>query len=114
METAVGLNLTSIFPVLCVMAVVTFLTRSIVFYGFQRLAEWPSLRVLGEHLPSCALLILSSYALRSTLGHQPDCLWPILVGLLVLTVVHVFFRRILLSLVLGMGTVVGMMQVLAL
>lgn len=101
---------------IAVCAVATLATRLLPFVALARQADHPLILHLGRYLPPAIMLILVIYALRdfrpliqAELNVGPNGL-PMLVASLVVAALHLWRRNALLSIMVGTGAYMLMVQ----
>lgn len=101
---------------IAVCALATFATRVVPFVALARQAEHPLILHLGRYLPPAVMLVLVLYALRDfrpLLAGQLNATangLPMLVAALIVAALHLWRRNALLSIVLGTGSYMLMVQ----
>lgn len=106
-----------IWQLIIVCALATFTTRVLPFVALSRQADNPLILHLGRYLPPAVMLILVIYALRDftplasewRLNMGDDGL-PMLVASLIVAGMHLWRRNALLSIMLGTGAYMLMVQ----
>ena len=99
-----------------VCALATFATRVVPFVALGKQAEHPLVLHLGRYLPPAVMLVLVIYALREFRPLEGGQLniaangLPMLLAALVVTILHVWRRNALLSIVIGTGCYMLMVQ----
>lgn len=99
-----------------VSALATFATRALPFVALSRQADHPLILHLGRYLPPAVMLILVLYALRDFRplleGHiniGANGL-PLLIASVTVTILHLWRRNALLSIMGGTGLYMAMVQ----
>lgn len=101
---------------IAVCALATFATRSVPFVALAKQAEHPLILHLGRYLPPAVMLVLVIYALREfrpLAGGQlnvADNGLPMLLAALIVAILHLWRRNALLSIMLGTGSYMLMVQ----
>lgn len=97
-------------------ALATLVTRAAPFVALARQADHPLILHLGRYLPPAIMLILVIYALRdfrplvqAELNVGPNGL-PMLLAAVVVTALHLWRRNALLSIMVGTGAYMLMVQ----
>ena len=92
-----------------VMAAATFITRVIPFVLFHKHSDHPLLEYLGRFLPPVLMVLLLVYSFKNetflSLSFVPEVL-----GLLVTLVLHLLWRQPLISIVVGTGFYMTLVQ----
>jgi branched-subunit amino acid transport protein AzlD len=101
---------------IAVCAVATLATRVVPFVALARQADHPLILHLGRYLPPAVMLVLVIYALRDFRPlaegqlNLADNGLPMLLAALVVTALHLWRRNALLSIVVGTGLYMLMVQ----
>lgn len=95
----------------------SILSRALPFIFLSRFANAPLLHFLGKQLPSAILIILVVYSLQdlSVINSNFELVnsangWPLLVASLTVVLLHFWRRNTLLSILLGTGTYMFLIQ----
>ena len=95
--------------VMAVMAVATFITRSLPFIVFHKQSEHPLLDYLFKYLAPVLMVLLLVYSFKNeafiSLAFVPE-----LIGLLVTLILHLIWRQPLISIVTGTGVYMVLVQ----
>ena len=101
---------------IAVCALATFATRIVPFVALAKQAEHPLILHLGRYLPPAVMLVLVIYALREFRPLADGQLniagngLPMLLAALFVAILHLWKRNALLSIVLGTGSYMLMVQ----
>lgn len=107
---------TTLILIIGVCALATFATRVLPFMALSRHAEHPLVLHLGRYLPPAVMLILVLYALRDFRPLAANSLnvgadgWPLIIASLTVTLLHLWRRNALLSIIGGTGLYMAMVQ----
>lgn len=100
-----------------VAALASIISRALPFIFLSRYANAPLLHFLGKQLPGAILVILVVYSLRELSLFDADLNlqnmsngWPLLAASLLVVVLHFWRRNALLSIFLGTGTYMLLIQ----
>ncbi len=95
----------------------SILSRALPFIFLSRFANAPLLHFLGKQLPGAILIILVVYSLQdlSVINSNFELVnsangWPLLVASLTVVLLHFWRRNTLLSILLGTGTYMFLIQ----
>ncbi|MEH6824742.1 MAG: AzlD domain-containing protein [Motiliproteus sp.] len=95
--------------VIAVLSGVTFLTRALPFMLLYKVAEHPTLVYLGRYLPPVLMVLLVLYTFKDV-DFSGAGLAPELLGISLVTVLHLCFRQPLLSIVGGTALYMVLLQ----
>lgn len=85
---------------LCIMI---FITRAFPFMFGSILQHNQRIKTIGQFLPAYMMLLLAIYEINPSSFTKWPFATPALIGLFVLTLVHLWRRQVLLSLIVGTG-----------
>ncbi len=102
---------------IAVAALASIISRALPFIVLSKYANAPLLHFLGKQLPGAILIILVVYSLQDLSIFEADMSltdsakgWPLLMASLIVTALHFWRRNALLSIFLGTGIYMFLIQ----
>ncbi len=95
--------------VIAVLTAATFLTRVLPFVLLYKVADHPMLIFIGRYLPPVLMVLLVLYTFKDV-GFYAGGWEPELLGILLVTALHLIFRQPLLSIVGGTALYMVLLQ----
>lgn len=105
------LNNTQVLSIVLVIAAVTFLTRALPFAFFNKMRTIPPyIEFMGRYLPMAVIGMLVVYCFKGATPLKYPYALPEIVAGLVVTVLHLYKRNLLLSIISGTAVYMLLVQ----